>query len=264
MKRSLSMLTLSLLLLLALAAPARADLIWEPIGDSFYDAHRGECQSVSRSFLANGAQGYVSLLTSPDSDEAVFNVPNGEGVYAGWSWTAGDGTLWYACEYGQDSGWLDGWMPASELSLIYDNICFEEDHASEFEEYDGSGDALTRVILYSYPGGVSGGVLEEDREYQPFSKSFTNLYTDEEGRRWSRISYYKGRQNAWACLDDPLNRDLGVDAIPTAASVRGTGDDTTVPPAEDVPAPATPVWILPAGLVVAAAVVTALLVRRRA
>jgi len=259
---------LSLLTVLALAAPARADIMWEPIRNSFYDAHRGECRYVDRSFLANGQNGYVTLREAPETAGEVYNIPNGERVYVGQSWTAADGAQWYACEYAllETDGWdwRDGWAPAAELSLIYDHICFEEDHADEFEEYDGSGDALDKVCLYSYPSGVFQDTLEEDRDYQPFSEAFQHLYTDENGRRWTYVGYYMGRRNAWACLDDPLNEGLGADAYPAASAVRGTEDDAPVPPAENVPdAAAFPVWLLPAGLVVAAAVVTALLMRRR-
>lgn len=268
MKRNLSALMLCLLIALALAAPARADVMWEPIGDSFYDVHRDECSYVDRSYLANGQQGYVTLRKAPESAEEVSNVPNGGSVYVGYSWTASDGTRWYACEYAltQEEGWewKNGWAPAAELSLIYDHICFEEDHKDEFKEYDGSGDALTKVCLYAYPGGPFQDTLEEHREYQPFSEAFQYLYTDEAGRRWSYVGYYMGRQNAWACLDDPMNEDLGPETTQAASAVRGEGDDGLVPAIEVVPeVRAVPTWLLPAGLVVAAAVVTAVIIRHK-
>jgi len=268
MKRKLPALALALLLTFALALPVRADVMWEPIGDSFYEDHHEQCQYVDRSYLANGPQGYVTLRRSPQSAEEVYNVPNSSPLYVGYRWTAADNTEWCVCEYAIQNGdgwdWKEGWAPLTELSLIYDYLCFAEDHEAEFKDYDGSGDALTEVCLYSYPGGVFKDTLTEEREYQPFSEAFQNLYTDEAGRRWSFLGYYMGRQNAWACLDDPLNEELGVAEVQSAAAVRGELDCVVIPPPEEVPAAKEfPLWLLPAGLTAAAAVVTALLIRRR-
>jgi len=267
MKRKLFALTLTLLTVLALAVPAQADIVWEPIGNSFYDAHRDGCKFVDRTYLTNGPQGYVTLRKAPGAAEEVYSVPNGESVYVGWSFPM-NGAEWGAFEYGLPKGdgweWKSGWAPMTELALIYDSTAFAEDHEAEFREYDGSGDALTKVCLYSYPGGVLQDTLEESREYMPFSEAFQHLYTDENGHCWSYVGYYMGHRDAWACLDDSLNEGLGVDPYPTVSAVRETGNGAIVPPAEHVPETAAfPVWLLPAGLVVAAAAVTAVLMRRR-
>lgn len=57
MKKFLS-LACALAALLALAAPARADLLWEP-DNRFYRDH--PCTYVDRSFYANGPDGFVTL-----------------------------------------------------------------------------------------------------------------------------------------------------------------------------------------------------------
>ncbi len=297
--KKLSALAFALVMACSLAAPAFADVMWEPMGNNFYERHREECEYVGRSYLANGKQGYVTLLEAPESASEVVNVPNGESLYVGQSWAAPDGTKWAVCEYaipkGDDQGWdwKDGWTAMSGIALIYDWQCFQEDYESEFRPYDGSGDALDEVCLYSYPGGVYSETLKEDKGYQPFAEAFQNLYTDGEGRRWSFLGYYMGRRNAWACLDDPLNQDLGVGTPQTVFQVRGgegpapapdqaedNVEDNTkldiilpsgkptetqlVPPAEDVPPARTiPIWLLPAGLVVLVAAVTAVLAGRR-
>ena len=46
---------LASLLAVSLAAPAAADVIWEP-EDSFYQKHAEECQLLQRSFYANGPE----------------------------------------------------------------------------------------------------------------------------------------------------------------------------------------------------------------
>jgi len=287
MMKRLSALAFALVMACSLAAPAFADVMWEPFGNNFYERHHEECKYVGRSYLANGKQGYVTLLEDPQSASEVVNVPNGKRLYVGQSWTSSDGTRWAVCEYvvpRDDESWdrKVGWTPMSEIALIYDWECFQEDHESEFKPYDGSGDALDAVCLYSYPGGVYSDTIMEDKEYEPFAQAFQHLYTDGEGRRWSFLSYYKGKLYSWACLDDPLNEDLGTGVPLTVFQVRGgegpapapdqgedhaednTKLDIIVPPAEDVPpARSIPVWLLPAGLVVLVAAVTAVLVGRR-
>ena len=54
----------ALALALSLAAPARADSLWEP-NNSFYERHADECQYLGRSFYANGAEGYITLWGRP-------------------------------------------------------------------------------------------------------------------------------------------------------------------------------------------------------
>lgn len=268
MKRKLVTISLAVLMLAALAVPAFADVMWEPYGNSFYESHRSECTYENRSYLANGEKGYVTLKTAPDSLTEVTNVANGVSLYVGYIWQGKGSDKWAVVDYSvrDEQGnwnWSSGWVPLSELALIYDHLAFEEDHGAEFQEYDGSGDELTEVYLYSYPGGTYVDTLKENSGYQPFSEAFQYLYTDENGLRWTFVGYYMGRYNAWACIDDPVNTELGVDAPRTVGQVRGTGGEAT-PPAEKVPAAKTAVlWAIPAVLVVAVAAVTAVLIRRK-
>ena len=269
MKRKLTALTLAVRAVFALTVPAFADVRWEPYGNDFYDAHRDECQYENRTYLANGPEGYLTLMESPQSVAEVYNVPNGESVYVGYLWTDGQGQQWAVAEYGALSGdgsrtWQDGWAPVSQLALVYDHISFEEDHGNELGVYDGSVDSLTEFLAYDYPGGplAMEDSFQVDVEENPLSQYLEYLYTDENGLRWSKLGYYYGLRNVWICLDDPMNPDLGIAAAQTVAQVRGTGEKLTAP-AASVPAARTwTVWLIPAALVVLAAVATALLVRR--
>ena len=151
--------------------------------------------------------------------------------------------------------------------MVYDHICFEEDHGDELEAYDGSGDVLTEIMVYDYPGGplAMEDSFQVDVEENPLSQYFEYLYTDENGLRWSKLGYYYGLRNVWVCLDDPMNGELGIAQPQTAAQVRGTGEnqETLVPPARNVPQASNwAVWLIPVALVALAAAVTALLVRR--
>lgn len=250
----------------ALALPAAADLVWEPHGNSFYEHHREECSYLGRNFLANGSAGYVTLHAAPGGAMQVMNLPNRTQIYVGYTWEE-KGMYWAVTELStQDAAGTrtrhSGWVPLDDLAPVYDGISFEEDHGAEFAEYDGSGDGLTSVCLYTYPGGIYCGELKENRAYLPFAETFHNLYTDSEGRRWSYVGYYMGRHNAWACLDDPDSDELGIDAPLSVSEVRTGTSEGMVEPSSSVPA-VIPDWVVPTCLAVLAVLITALTVRGR-
>ena len=280
MKRKIMTLLLAAVTALTLSVPAFADVMWEPYGNSFYENHRGECTYVDRSFLAKGKKGYITVKTAPNSLVEVANMENGSTFRVVQTWAEDDGTQWGVGYSGRD---IEGWVCLDELALIYDYIAFDEDHSAQFMPYDGSGDALAEVCLYSYPGGAYQYNLKENKDYMPFSESFKSLYTDENGLRWTFVGYYMGRNYAWACIDDPLNEKLGTDGYLTVDQVRGGGEvippveelpqegelstepsAELIPPAEKVPAARTwIVWLVPVALVLAVAVVTAVMIRRK-
>ncbi len=281
MKRKLLALLTAMLLLATLTTPAFADIIWEPFGNSFYKSHSHECSYHDRSYLANGEKGYVTVRTAPDSMTEVVNIANGTRFFVVHVWTDEDGTPWGV---GYPSGMFDseGWVKLSDMAMIYDYISFEEDHGSEFKEYDGSGDHLTEAYVYAYPGGVcSSKKMEQGSGDYRFTEGFKNLYTDENGLRWTFIGYYMGHRDGWVCIDDPLNENLGTETSLTVGQVRGGGllkppadppavedpaptEEVIYPPAEKIPAARTwLMWAIPVVLIIVVAVVTAVIVRKR-
>lgn len=264
MKRKLLALLTVLLLVVTMATPAFADVIWEP-RNSFYELNRDECEYVNRTYLANGREGYVSITKSPKSSSEILNVSNGTTVYVSFVWTAKDGTQW---GIGYPAGVFDkeGWMPLTALAQIYDYRDFEDDHGAEFKDYDGSGDHLTEACAYAYPGGIYQSKLEHwgDGNFG-LSDCFDVLYTDENGLRWSYVGYYYGHRNCWVCIDDPMNENLGIESARTVDQMRGSNPIEELRPAAiGVPAARTfPLWIIPLLLVIVVAVVTAVLVRKR-
>ena len=265
MKRKLTTILLTAAVLLTLIVPAFADVMWEPYGNTFYESHWDEMSYMNRGYLANGEKGYITVLTAPDSLVEVTNLPNGTYFNVGMTWEDKDGILWgvgYHYRYaGEVTEHYEGWVPMSELALIYDDEAFSEDHSAEFAEYDGSGNHLTEVCLYSYPGGQYNFTVKESEDYMPFDEAFTHLYTDENGLRWTYIGYYMGRLNSWVCIDDPLNEKLGTDGYLTVGQVRENEEPI---PAEAAPGAKTwVVWVIPAALVVLAAVTTALILRKK-
>ena len=259
MKRKLLALLTVLLLLVTMVTPAFADVLWMPRGNaSFeYDA------VLNRAFLTNGGDGYVTVYTAPNSMSKVANLANGTRFYVVYTREEKDGSLWgLGYEAGIDGA--EGWVPLADMALIYDYVSFEEDHGNEFQAYDGSADELTEACTYSYPGGVRISTVKAmDGGAYTLGQGFRNLYTDENGLRWSYIGYYYGLKNFWVCIDDPMNENLGVESYLTEAQVRGI-DSPIVPPAAQVPnTGAFPLWVIPVVLVIAVAVVTAVIVRKR-
>ena len=280
MKRKIFALLTAVILLAAMITPAFADIIWEPYGNSFYQIHSDECSYHDRAYIANGEKGYVTVKTAPDSLAEVVNLANGTRFFVVHVWEDKDGTQWGV---GYPAGMFDseGWVKLSDMAMIYDHISFNEDYSSEFAEYDGSGDHLTEVYVYSYPGGVCGSKMEQGGGSYTFAEAFNHLYTDENGLRWTFIGYYMGHRDGWVCIDDPLNENLGTETSLTVGQVRGSEalNPPADPPAEETPAPTVeviyppaeeippaktlPMWLIPAVLVIVAAVITAVIVRRR-
>ena len=52
---------LTLVMLLALSAPAYADVMWEPNSNYFYDTHQDQCEYENRGYYANGREGFITL-----------------------------------------------------------------------------------------------------------------------------------------------------------------------------------------------------------
>lgn len=203
MKKHVSIILLFLLLgALILPMQARADVIYEP-WDSFYEAHRDECVYVCRAYTAQGPNGDVTVYESPESAQVEGTVTNGVSLYISYTYETGDGVVW-GCYEDWNSD-LSGWVPMDYLELIYDGISFTEEYGDQFidvngildEEYQGK-----TIYLWEYPGCESGNAftLQDDAEYLP---QYSEEFTDANGTRWGRCSYYMGFKGYWINLDDP-------------------------------------------------------------
>ena len=213
---------LALMILAVLAVPARADLLWEPYGDNFFERHRDEMELVIRDFLANGEDGFVTLWDTPGGKKAVAQYENGKtlcvyNTYRDWGLI----TVWEETEPG---GWHEtyGWTPLADLSLVYDNISFQEEYADEIRpyrgEFSGYQGSLDQVNAYEYPGAPEAKAhprLEDNRAENtgPGAAVIKQVFTDEEGLTWGHIPYYYG-SNIWFCLDDPCGSGFPVRQVP--------------------------------------------------
>ena len=223
MKKCLTIL-LALASLLALTAPAYADMLWEPPDNDFYAKHYEECESVVRTFYANGPEGFVTLWDAPGGSSVQAQYENGTALMVYWRYQDwGCITTW---DSRGDS--IDGWVPMDQLALIYDGQAFAEEYADFITDYNGefadyAGDP-EYINFYAYPGAPelrerreAGGdwhVLDNLTGRGGEDSYISQIFVDEDGRTWGYVAYMYGRLNAWFCLDEPDGRDFPVRAVP--------------------------------------------------
>ncbi len=105
MKKLFSLL-MCLLLTAALAAPALADVLWEP-ADDFYSEHYNECARSDEGFMA---QSDTVLWKSPEDDTPAGTLTAGQTVRTPFTWTDSRGDEWGYVEFRVDDGWIQGWI----------------------------------------------------------------------------------------------------------------------------------------------------------
>lgn len=215
MKRILPIL-LTLLLAIALAPPALADVVadpWEEIYDGPDNAE--ELEWVSGVFYANSPNGRAISKQDPSNAFNFMSFPNGTQLYIDVQW-AYEGANWgYISSYteeGKETEYGDyGWVPMAELAPLYDNAAFMTDYADRIYPFDQAAAALqsTQFYIWAYPG--SGEQYDSYMEYpldSPSDIEFSLAYTDAEGRVWGYSPYLYGWSDIWVCITDPTNADL--------------------------------------------------------
>ena len=249
----------ALALLLSLAAPARADSLWEP-NNSFYERHADECQYLGRSFYANGAEGYITLWDAPGGYLVKGQFSNG---FILWVYYQFEDWV-YAVVWG-DEGEISGWAPIEDFALEYDHLSFAEEYADaiypycgQFADYDGDAE---EIVFYEYPGApVSKDVRKaawglDELIGRGGDSYIQSIFVDEDGRTWGYVGYLYGRINGWFCLDEPEGRNFPVRQVGTPELTEGR--EPTLPVRGYVP------YILSGVLVLAAVALAAVLLARR-
>lgn len=181
---------------------AKADVIYEPV-DSFYEAHREECDYVDRSYTANGPEEAVTVYKSPESSKVITTVENGTELYISYSYIDERDIIWAFYEDWDND--LRGWMPMEYLTVIYDHISFAEEYRDSIVEESGcldeSYDGQT-VYFLNYPGSTS---FTESVVGDGNLPEYSSVFVDEEGCKWGFVNYYRGIRNSWICLDMPTS-----------------------------------------------------------
>lgn len=211
MKRFFSCL-LTLLMLLALSAPAYADIMWEPGGDRFYESHREQCEYNTRSYYANGQDGFVTLWDAPNGSMVKAQYENGEILWVGYTYQG----KWALVSQWEDGKESSGWVPLADLYLVYDHISFEEEYGGQFRDYHGEFADFDRepgsyIQLWEYPGAwheketlaLTQEFLDALRGTEEQPSYISKVYTDENGNTWGYVAYMYGMRNFWICLDNP-------------------------------------------------------------
>lgn len=198
--KKLFCLCLAALLLLANLPTVRADVIFEPMDDDFYEEHRDECEYHDRSYTANGPNGDVTVYESPISDRVIKTVDNGESLWVSYIYEDENGILW-----GCTGDWSEesGWVPMPYLALIYDHISFAEEYGHSFLEEAGELDESWQgkeIYFWEYPGSSDPYSMELQEDYMP---GYDRVYVDGNGDRWGRLTYYFGIRDCWINLDAP-------------------------------------------------------------
>lgn len=221
---------LSLLLLLfltcALLLPARADVLWEPIGNRFYDAHYEECEVVDRTYYVPEGSS-LNLYQSPENGTVLKKLTALDRIYVNQSleW---NGELW-AVGYPKGDYETEGWFRLGRLQLEYDHQCFCEDYSDTFTDYAGQLDGYqiqNQIYSWTYPGsGISDRSLEEiNLDYSELTCQ--SVYTDPEGGQWGYVGYYMGRFG-WVYLDDPENPEPPAFPQQAESTVTEAGPEAT-------------------------------------
>lgn len=247
---------LTVMMLLSLAAPAFADIMWEPDDNAFFEKHRRDCAYENRSYYANGRDGFITLLDAPDGSMVRAQYENSEVLWVGYTYKD-----WALISRWEDDASFSGWVPAADLSLVYDYICFAEEYADQITDYNGEFadyDGVAEVFnFYAYPGAAEidysfkisdnwgGDIVGNLTGTHGTSSYIRSIFVDEDGRTWGFIQYMYGYRNGWFCLDEPDGSNFPVREVSVAE----------LTPAREPSLPASS--YLPYGLVAAVVAVTA-------
>jgi len=245
-KRGLVLLVL--FMIITLVCPVMyvlADMIVEP-DDSFFSKNRHRTEYIGRSFYANGEDGFIPIVSEPGSNKRVDAYLNGETIFIQFTISHG-GERW-------GLRFPTGWVPMSQLVMVYDQITFAEENDQNWRDFDGDLEKMRetmKVVVWTWPG--SGEIVNIIRGNHGLLGSFTRSYTDAEGREWGILGFQPRYYN-WVCISDPSNEDIPAfnaapipDLIPAA---------TRIPPPDGIP-----ILVLITILVVVLVGTTAVLIR---
>lgn len=202
------------LLISAISGFAIADVIWEP-EDDFYMSHAEDCEFYGKGLYSNGESGYLEFFSKPEGVGIGF-AKNGELFFSQFSYASNDET-WFVVEFTRNgehiappdySGDIEfGWVKLSDTIEQYDSADFLEQFSADISSGEFTEDSLISmdIVAWTYP--CSGEICEMIPDVDE-ALTFSNTYTDAEGRRWGHCNYYYGHRDFWVCLDDPTSESI--------------------------------------------------------
>lgn len=247
----------ALALLLSLAATARADVLWSPRNDRFFEQHYDQCETIGRQFYANGDEGFITLWDAPGGTRVVHQFQNGFTLWVYYQYED-----WVCAVVWGDEGEISGWAPIEDFALRYDYLCFAEEYGDQIQPYDGQfkdyDGGAAEIVFYEYPGAPEPKDVWEAAEVldQLTGTGYIDsTFTDEEGRTWGYVAYLFGSRNLWFCLDEPEGRDFPARQVGTPELTEAR--EPTLPVRGYIP------YLLSGVLVIAVVAAAAVLLARR-
>lgn len=178
----------------------KADVIWEPYHDDFYDENRVHCDYVNRTFTANGPEGEVILYESPENPTVVATWENGFTAYISFTYTDAEGNVWGVYD-DMESG-ISGWMPMAYMTVVYDFISFQEEFGDRITEESGTIPAMyagQTIRFWKYPGAEDFYEIPMPEEADSMPQ-YNKLFVDDTGKQWGYVGYFRGTKSRWVCL----------------------------------------------------------------
>ena len=249
-----------LALALSLAAPARADVLWSPRDDHFFEQHYDQCDYIGRQYCANGDEGFITLWDAPEGTQVVHQFQNGFTLWVYYQYED-----WVCAAVWGDEGEISGWAPIGDFALKYDYLCFAEEYGDQIHPYDGQfkdyDGGAAEIVFYEYPSApVSKDVRKaawglDELIGRGGDSYIQSVFVDEAGLTWGFVGYLYGRINAWFCLDDPGGTDFPVREVEVPELIPAQ--------APRLPAMAYVPYALVAAVVVVTAVLLAVFFRKK-
>lgn len=246
---------IAVLAVLSLSCPVLADVAFMP-NDSFLSDNYDKTEHFGAYCYINSPEGYTTVWDTPEAGKSLDTIKNGEVLYV--TATYED---WGVVEYSVDedgnytSYWPQGetktgWIVMSDTVKKYDNSDFLEEFGGEITQNADAQNALigyevkNAIQFYTYPG--SGEVQDTldaiDPEYGELT--FSDIYTDPEGRVWGYCGYYM-QLKGWVCIDDPENAEIPmfIDRSPELISAADPSADPQKPE-EAKPSTMRIIWLI--------------------
>ena len=178
----------------------KADVIWEPYHDDFYDENRMHCDYVNRTFTANGPEGEVILYESPKNPTVVATWENGFTAYISFTYTDAEGNVWGV--YDDSQAGISGWMPMAYMTVVYDFISFQEEFGDRITEESGTIPAMyagQTIRFWKYPGAEDFFEMSMPEEADSMPQ-YSKMFVDDKGNQWGYVGYFRGTKSRWVCL----------------------------------------------------------------